>query len=126
MTPMPRAGRLWFSLAALLGAVAVVLGALGSHAFDVIDPVSFRLANQYHLAHTLALLATAAAGVARSFSAPMHIACGCFALGILLFCGSLYTLALGGPELVARAAPLGGSLLILGWLVLAVNPWRRN
>ncbi len=120
---MPGTAKLWLTLAGLIGAAAVIMGALGSHALSVADAQRFRLANHYHLAHALALLALAALGTARGFSISLNFALVCMAVGTVVFCGSLYALALGAPAALARAAPIGGGLLILGWLALALAPW---
>jgi uncharacterized membrane protein YgdD (TMEM256/DUF423 family) len=47
-----------------------------------------------------------------------------FVLGILLFAGSLYALALGAPRVLGAIAPLGGTAFILGWVALAIAAWR--
>lgn len=120
---MTLAPAIWLTLAALLGATAVVAGALGSHALELVAPEHFARANQYHLIHALALLALSALGAARGFDPALHLAAALFLAGTVLFCGRLYGLALGAPVLPGFAAPLGGTLLIAGWLALAVSPW---
>jgi uncharacterized membrane protein YgdD (TMEM256/DUF423 family) len=49
-----------------------------------------------------------------------------FVLGILLFSGSLYGLALGAPRALGAVAPVGGTLFILGWIALAVAALRNT
>ncbi len=122
---MAAAVKVWLTLAALLGASAVILGALGSHALPVVDSARFRLANTYHLVHALALLGLCALGAARTFSPALHLAAVLLALGTVLFCGGVYAVALGAAPM-ARIAPVGGGLLILGWLVLALSPWMTR
>ena len=75
---------------------------------------------QYHLLHALALVATGALS-ARFEPRRLVFAGLCFAAGILLFSGSLYALALGGPRLLGPVTPLGGVAFILGWLALAAS-----
>ncbi|WP_018864161.1 DUF423 domain-containing protein [Thioalkalivibrio sp. ARh3] len=114
-------------IAALLAAVAVVLGAFGAHALQ--DRLSERaLATwqtgvQYHFIHALALLLLAAlwSHLATGWATASAVA---FVLGILLFAGSLYALALGAPRVLGAIAPLGGTAFILGWLGLAIAAWR--
>lgn len=48
----------------------------------------------------------------------LAIAGWCFAGGLVLFPGSLYLLAAGAPAILGNLAPVGGALLILGWLAL--------
>ncbi|WP_018868455.1 MULTISPECIES: DUF423 domain-containing protein [unclassified Thioalkalivibrio] len=114
-------------IAALLAAVAVVLGAFGAHALQ--ERLSERaLATwqtgvQYHFIHALALLLLAAlwSHLATGWATASAVA---FVLGILLFAGSLYALALGAPRVLGAIAPLGGTAFILGWLGLAIAAWR--
>lgn len=111
----------WISVAALLGAAAVGLGAFGAHGLrERLEPselATWQTAVHYHLLHAVALLAVALFGTAtgRSLRAPAWL----FAAGVLLFSGSLYALALGGPHVLGPVTPLGGLCLIAGWISLA-------
>ncbi len=107
-------------VAALLGALAVVLGAFGAHALRGQlaggDLALFETAARYHLIHALA----AALAADRASRAPRASAAGwAFVLGILVFSGTLYGLALGGPRILGAITPLGGLGFIVGWLLLA-------
>ncbi len=73
--------------------------------------------------HALALLGCGLWGARGGGLA--HAAGAAFALGTLLFCGTVYAGALGGPHLGALA-PVGGSLLMLGWLLLGLSALRRR
>lgn len=113
-------------IAALLGALAVVLGAFGAHALrdrlGEADRAIFETAARYHLLHALAaVVAAERAAHARGASA----AGWAFVVGTLLFSGSLYGLVLGGPRLLGAITPLGGVGFILGWLLLAWSFVRR-
>lgn len=119
--------RLMLLLAACSGAVAVALGAFGAHGLkrrlgtDML--AVWETAVQYHLLHTLALFGVGLWLLQRPGSGA---ATGglLFAVGTLLFSGSLYMLALGGPRWLGPVTPLGGVCLIAGWLVLAWSAWR--
>ena len=107
-------------VAAVLGALAVILGAFGAHALRAqlgeADRVVFETAARYHLLHALA----AALAADRASRAPLAQAAGwAFVVGVVLFSGSLYGLALGGPRLLGAVTPLGGVAFIAGWLLLA-------
>jgi uncharacterized membrane protein YgdD (TMEM256/DUF423 family) len=120
--------RLLFSLGALSGALSVAAGAFGAHALKArLAPdllAVFETAARYQMFHALALLAAAwAAG--RYANRRARGAGLCFALGTLVFCGSLYLLALAGMRWLGAVTPLGGVLFIAGWLLLASAPWRR-
>jgi uncharacterized membrane protein YgdD (TMEM256/DUF423 family) len=107
---------------ALLGGIGIAAGAFGAHALKArLDPdmlAVFETAARYQLVHALALLGSAWAiqqwpGRAARASAIL------FGTGIALFCGSLYLLALSGQRAFGAITPVGGILLMLGWLALA-------
>uniref|UniRef100_A0A8D0HKE5 Transmembrane protein 256 n=1 Tax=Sphenodon punctatus TaxID=8508 RepID=A0A8D0HKE5_SPHPU len=112
------AGTLFRRVGALSGAGAVGLAAYGAHGFRRSDRDEYlkelyETANKYHFLHSLALLAVPQCRkpiVAGTF----------FTLGMGLFCGAFYYHAWSGDPTLTRAAPYGGSLLILGWAALAL------
>jgi uncharacterized membrane protein YgdD (TMEM256/DUF423 family) len=111
--------------ASLLGATAVALGAFGVHSLrNQLDPAAIQIwqtAGQYQFWHALA--AFAIAGFARTTRA-WKIAGYAFIVGCILFSGSLYVLALGGPRWMGVVTPFGGLILIVGWCSAAVGFWR--
>lgn len=119
---------MWWTIAGVLGALGVALGAFGAHGLEgqVDDHLLgvWQTASRYHLIHALALL-----GVAAHPRKPA-VAGGLFLAGIALFSGSLYlmpllTMGLGGSwKWLGAITPLGGVAFIAGWLVLAV--WPRS
>lgn len=113
--------------AAVAGASAVALGAFGAHALrDMLDERSlaaWRTAVDYQFWHALALLAAGLLARDRP-SSPLRVAAVAFALGIVLFCGSLYALALGAPRVLGAVTPLGGVAFIAAWIALGVHGWR--
>jgi uncharacterized membrane protein YgdD (TMEM256/DUF423 family) len=110
----------WLIAAGLLGATGVVAGAFGAHGLrERLAPErldAWHTAVQYQLLHTLALLALAlferAAGRAVALPATL------WTVGVLLFSGSIYLLALGGPRWLGPVTPVGGLALVAGWLAL--------
>lgn len=105
-----------------------MLGAFGAHALKARLPAEmltlWSTGVQYHLWHALGmiLIGLAAAVVADGM---WPRAAGLLLLvGIVLFSGSLYALALGAPKWLGAVAPLGGTAFILGWLALAVAAAR--
>jgi uncharacterized membrane protein YgdD (TMEM256/DUF423 family) len=76
------------------------------------------------MAHTLALFACV--WLQTQGYPKARLAVPLFSIGIALFAGSLYALALGAPRLVAMAAPLGGLSLLGGWLLLAWACFSRK
>ena len=114
-------------MAAVAGATAVLLGALGAHVLRrlVSEPMLdvWRTAVHFQFWHALAL-AICALSARRSHAA--HLGAILFALGIVLFCGSLYSLALGAPHLVGIVTPLGGLAFVAGWIALGVALYRQQ
>ena len=110
--------RPWLAVAALLGASGVAFGAGGAHALrSLIAPeylATFETGVRYHLIHAVALLALALGGEGRPITLPAAL----FTLGIVLFSGSLYALALGAPTRLGIVTPFGGLALLFGWLSL--------
>jgi uncharacterized membrane protein YgdD (TMEM256/DUF423 family) len=108
------------ALLGLAGASAVMLGAFGAHALrEVLDARGSELwhtAVSYHFWHALALALTVFAAPGRA----RRIAMVSFPLGIVVFSGSLYALALGAPRWFGAITPLGGVAFIVGWLALGI------
>jgi uncharacterized membrane protein YgdD (TMEM256/DUF423 family) len=113
--------------AAVAGASAVLLGALGAHVLRrfVSAPMLdvWPTAVQFQFRHALAL-AVCALSAGRSHAA--HLGAILFALGIVLFCGSLYALALGAPRAIGVVTPLGGLAFVVGWIALGVALYRQQ
>lgn len=119
--------RLFVVLGALSAFVAVAAGAFGAHALKARLPPEllavFDTAARYQLAHALALLGVAWA-CQRWPGASVRWAGWCFAIGTVLFSGSLYLLALTGVRGLGAVTPFGGVAFLLGWLLLAWSAWR--
>ena len=118
--PVPPTTRALPWLVGAAGASAVLLGAFGAHALrGVLDAGGrevWHTASQYHFWHALALAITCQAPPGR----PRRCALAAFAMGIVLFCGSLYALALGAPRWCGAITPLGGLAFIVGWVALGL------
>ena len=109
--------RIWLALGALMGALAVAGAAYAAHA--PIAPDRLRAVSsgvQMQGWHALALVACGLLGAAGGW--PVHLAGALFLLGTLLFAGAVWSPVLGGPFL-GMTAPVGGTMLIAAWLVLA-------
>jgi uncharacterized membrane protein YgdD (TMEM256/DUF423 family) len=123
MTP-----RLAIVTASLLMAVAVALGAFGAHALKARIPPDmlsvWQTAVTYHAWHALALLLTGVLMQNMPGSVSLRYAAWLFIAGIVLFAGSLYLLALGGPKAFGVMTPLGGVAFIAGWVTLAIGALR--
>jgi uncharacterized membrane protein YgdD (TMEM256/DUF423 family) len=117
------------TIAASAGAAAVVLGAFGAHALrDSLDEHALAIwhtAVEYQFWHVLVLLVVAAMASRRA-TASLRTAAIAFIVGIVLFSGSLYALALGGPHKLGVITPIGGVALIVGWIALAIHAWKHG
>lgn len=121
--------RLLIGLAAFAGFAAVALGAAGAH---LIDPGAIQArawldtALDYAGWHAAALLAVGLSLRGRSGGAGLIAAAGAgFALGLVLFSGSLALLAFGAPGWLTGVTPLGGMAFLAGWALMAAWALRR-
>jgi uncharacterized membrane protein YgdD (TMEM256/DUF423 family) len=113
----------WISGGAGLMALAVLAGALGAHSLAphfVAERGAewWEKAARYHALHALALIVYGL--FLRGRPCRSWPAC-CFAVGILLFSGSLYAMALGAPRWLGGITPFGGALWIVAWIGFAVQ-----
>lgn len=144
------------TLAAIFGFLAVLLGAFGAHGLSDGDPgflvkkygatdpklvsgmelpasykyyQDFQTGVRYHMWHALAMFGVGLL-LQRQSSRMLRITAWCFAGGIVFFSGSLYVLVIGGPRFAGvpwgMVAPLGGTLQLVGWVVLAVAVRRLS
>ena len=116
-------------IGAILCALAVAIGAFGAHGLSAIlehnDRVdTFLLANRYQFYHGLSLLFI---GARYEFSVTLEkvMALALF-LGVLIFSGSLYCLATTDIRWFGAIAPIGGTLLLIGWTSLVVTIARNR
>ena len=114
----------------LLGAIAVAAGAFGAHGLAAILAASSQTANwqtacAYCMYHALAMLAAGlVAARCQPASRPALTAGWCFLVGTLIFSGCLAALALTGVTILGAIVPIGGVLMITGWVILAVAAMR--
>lgn len=112
---------------AVAGFLGVGFGAFGAHALRArISPemlAVFETGVRYQMYHALALVLTSlvtSLGVARMSAWLMTIAGWSFIVGIVLFSGSLYALAVTGVTVLGAITPLGGLAFLAGWACLAL------
>ena len=108
----------------MAGLLAVAMAALAAHGLQAIGPVRLAMAQnalQMQGWHALALLTC---GLWAPRGGPLVDWAGvAFAAGLVLFCSGVYGLALGGWPL-GMLAPVGGTLLMVGWVLLGLSAWR--
>jgi uncharacterized membrane protein YgdD (TMEM256/DUF423 family) len=107
---------------AALAGLAVAAGAFGAHLLKpILDGTMlavFETGVRYHMYHALALCVIASIG-GRVSTRRLATVGWLFAIGIILFSGSLYVISLSGMRWVGAFTPLGGAALIAGWGLLA-------
>lgn len=120
--------RLTLLSAALLGALAVVLGAFAAHGLR--DQLTARMLDvfqtgvTYQFYHVLALFGVGL--LLQHQNRPLlRLSAALFLTGMLFFCGSLYLLVATGVHYLGIITPIGGVLLIAGWLTLAGAMFTR-
>lgn len=107
------------ALGALLMLTSIALGAFGAHAFKSTllahhSVTIWQTAVDYHMGHGLSLLALA--GIEKHLRNPLYqVAIGAIVLGVLLFSGSLYALALTNIHILGALTPIGGIILLMAW-----------
>lgn len=120
----------YLSIGALLLALGVGLGAFGAHGLKArLSPellAVWQTGVLYHLIHGLGILVLGALLAARPELPGLRPSAALLTAGIVLFSGSLYVLALGGPRWLGPITPLGGSLFLAGWLTLAWSAGRAG
>jgi uncharacterized membrane protein YgdD (TMEM256/DUF423 family) len=119
----------WTAIGAALMALAVGMGAFGAHGLrnrlDAYSMSVYEKAVFYHFIHALGILLIALLARTSAITPAGQTRVGWLLLiGILVFSGSLYALALSGNRILGAITPIGGVAFILGWLVLAYEALR--
>lgn len=124
-----RSEYLFQSLAAFLLCLAVILGAFGAHAFkDILPPgdfLTYQVAVQYQFLHSLGLLVVAHMSLTKPEMKLKFVMWG-LALGIFIFCGSLYLIVATQTKAWGAVAPIGGSLWIFSWALLGFKFFKKS
>jgi uncharacterized membrane protein YgdD (TMEM256/DUF423 family) len=117
-------------LGAINAFLAVALGAFGAHGLKsrlTADLLAiWKTGTDYHLAHALALLFVALLADRLPNPRLVRLSGTLFAVGILIFSGSLYALALSGVRVLGAITPLGGVCFLTGWALLVVAVSRKE
>lgn len=121
MTP-----RSWIIMGSLHMALAVILGAFAAHALkSMLDEYStdiYKTGNFYHFIHALALIMVGV--LQQQFDLDLTISGFSFFIGMVIFSGSLYSIALTGVKGLGAITPIGGLLFIIGWAYMAVQFYK--
>lgn len=113
------------AIGAISAFIAVLTGAFGAHGLEkILDERSLQIwhtAVTYQMTHSLALIALGLFQGAK-------ITCNgwIFMIGIFLFSGSLYALAITGIKILGAITPMGGLAFLIGWAMFAYKAWREQ
>lgn len=127
----------WTGIAAILGGLAVALGAFGAHRLPALldeqdCPTEEKIERvehletgvRYQMYHALALLMIGMMSRTNQRSS-LRAAAGLFIVGTFLFSGGLYWLAFVGTTTFHYVIPLGGGAFLFGWIALGISAWKR-
>ncbi len=113
----------------LSGAIYIILSAFGAHSlvcwFTPYQMEVFQKAASYQIIHTLALWILSLE-YSKNTSKWLNYSAICFVTGILIFSGSLYLLSLTSIGKLGMLTPIGGILLILGWMCAIPSLFKKN
>lgn len=119
----------WIVVGALGGALSVIAGAFGAHALAArLEPRELQLwetAARYLMYGSLALVLVGL-GSHQGLRRGIDGAGWCLLVGAAIFSGTVFGLALGGPRWLGAVTPIGGILMILGFLLFAFAGLGRN
>ena len=116
---------------AILGFFGVLAGAFGAHALDGIlvergTRSAWEPAVVFHLLHAVAISALGWSCGPVSWKSLTGLTAIAWTGGCVFFSGSLYILAIGGPQFLGPVTPLGGLLLLIGWLLAIFHGMRKK
>lgn len=115
----------WIGVAAINMAIAVALGAFGAHGLKSLVSAQqlewWHTATLYLFVHAIGLLLV---GLLIQLKYISHTTAWLLQIGVIIFAGSLYAMTLGAPRWFGAVTPIGGILMIAGWLWLAVSAFR--
>ena len=129
----------WIACGAILAGLAVAMGAFGAHGLKpwlteraglsaeaaARSLETYETAARYHMYHALALILIGMFAQ-RDPSRSLDAAGWSFLVGILLFSGLCYAIALGGPKKLGAIVPIGGVAFIIGWLAMAIGALKQG
>lgn len=113
---------------AIFMALAVLLGAFGTHKLKaILSPEMmqvYQIGVEYQFYHALGLLFAGVIGFQLE-SKWIERSALFLGIGIILFSGSLYLIALSGIKVIGAITPIGGLSFVAGWISLAIAVWKR-
>ena len=120
----------YFLIAAVNGLLAVALGAFGAHGLKQVITAEmlevYQTAVQYQMFHVTGLLAVAVLARQHAASSMLKFSGALFTIGIAVFCGSLYLLAVSGITMLGFITPFGGVCFLAAWGLLIIHVCKHE
>ena len=126
---MLKGGNLWVLIGAMFAFSGVGLGAFGAHGLSkILEPRAlqvFHTGTTYQMWHAMALIGLGLWTMVIPLGSSFPLVAGlAFSLGIFVFSGSLYALALTDIKWLGMITPIGGVMFLIGWAVWAWSAWK--
>lgn len=120
--------RNWIAAGAVSAFLCVAIGAFGAHGLNLPErfAATYDTGVQYHMFHTIALLAVGILGDRLGSPKLLQWAGRLFVVGIVLFSGSLYVLAVTQVTALGAITPFGGFCFLAGWMLIATAAIRKG
>jgi uncharacterized membrane protein YgdD (TMEM256/DUF423 family) len=120
----------WILIGAITAFCSVALGAFGAHSLK--NKLSeyalsiFQTGVQYAMYHSLALVLIGLCTKSELNGKLLNLSALSFFVGIILFSGSLFAIALSGNKQLGAITPIGGLLFLIGWFLLAFSSLKQS
>ena len=120
--------KLFLTITCLMLALAIAIGAFGTHALkSIVEPsllVTYNTGVEYHFYNTLGLFAACFIMYLKEDSKKVFVASWLILIGMIIFSFSLYFLAILNMPILGAITPVGGTLLIIAWILLAIAIYK--
>jgi len=117
--------RKYFAIGAIGAALAIALGAFGAHGLkDIVEErmlANYETGVRYHMYSALGIMLIALASKLVASDKKMSLGALLVTIGTCIFSGSLYVMALTGLTILGAITPIGGVLMIVGWVIVVVS-----
>lgn len=120
----------WFRVGAFVMALTVLLGAFGAHGleshFDEKTKAWWETAIRYQAWHGIGLLCLGTYFGPSGSVGSIRVAAWLLLVGIIIFSGTLYIMALGGPSWLGALTPIGGTAWLVAWCILGATAFSSD
>jgi len=122
--------RLFLTISSIMMALAIAIGAFGAHGLkSIVTPkllVIYNTGVEYHFYNTLGLFAATFMLYLKPDSKRVRVSLWLILIGMIIFSFSLYMLVLLNMPILGAITPIGGTLLIIAWIMLAISFYKEK